>query len=239
MATTNVSLPRYGEAPFDASGNWSRSWYRFFEALSQVVGGRNVPDLSTIIAAIADLRAQVQDQAEPQSDPGVHQALMLIDELQGRMVERHITQQINLKLQELEEWVMSLPTPNNTQFALKSDLSLYALLAGATFTGNVNAPKFQTDSGSASAPTGTATTVYTLPNIATPATYLVSANIGQVADAVNYGAFAIVITDTGSARIALQNNAANQTITLSGLAVRSTQSSGSTQTIFANITRIG
>ncbi|MBY4730741.1 hypothetical protein K6V90_09375 [Cupriavidus pauculus] len=239
MATTQVSLPSYREPPLDINGQWSRAWWRFFESVSKVIGPGQTPDLSAIIAAIADLRTQVQDQAVQETDPAIHHALTAIEEIQARMIERHVAREITAKVQELEEWMMGLPTPNSTQFALKSDLSLYALLSGATFTGNVNAPKFQTDSGSAIATTGTATTVYTLPNIVTPATYLVTANIGQVADAVNYGAFAVVMTDTGSARIAMQNNAANQSISLSGLAVRSTQSSGTTQTIFANITRIG
>lgn len=125
MATTNVSLPRYGEAPFDASGNWSRSWYRFFEALSQVVGGGNVPDLSTIIAAIADLRGQVQEQAIAPSDISAQLALA--------------------RLQGLEEWVMGLSQgPDLSQYVLlqtlQNVLAAYAPLASPALTGTPTAP---------------------------------------------------------------------------------------------------
>lgn len=134
MATTNVSLPRYGEPPFDPNGQWSRSWYRFFEALSQVAGGGNVPDLSAIIAAITELRGQIQEQAITPSD---------------------ITAQLALaRLQGLEEWVMGLSKgPDLSQYVLfqtlqdvlsayapLSALAAYAPLASPGLTGIPTAP---------------------------------------------------------------------------------------------------
>lgn len=135
-------------------------------------------------------------------------------------------------------------SPGTSQFYARgdhvhpTDTSL-AALAGASFTGTVWAPKFQTAvsaiSGSAS---GTAKTIYVIPNGA-PAAFLVSANIGTTNDTGNYNAFAVVLSDGSSARLAVSNNASLQTITLSGLNVQSTQNSGATQTINAVITRIG
>lgn len=114
-----------------------------------------------------------------------------------------------------------------------------APLYAPTFTGTVTAPKFQTAAASASALTGVATTVYALPNLALAALYLVHANIGNVADAVNYGAFAVIATDGSSARIVSNNSAPLQVINLSSLNIQCQQSSGSTQTIIMTVTRIG
>src|SRR5438132_457457 len=63
-------------------------------------------------------------------------------------------------------------------------------------------------------------------------------NIGSVADAVNYGAFAVIFTDGATARIILANNAPVQTISLSGLILQSAQSSGGTASITGIVTRI-
>lgn len=120
---------------------------------------------------------------------------------------------------------------------------------GSVFMGTGGAPAFvsnptlaaslfYTTQASVSAPNGVATTIYTLPN-ATPAVYLVSANVGGTGDTTHYNAFAIVIADGSSARLAFTNNGTLQTITLSGLAVQSTQSSGVTLTINMTVTRVG
>lgn len=90
-------------------------------------------------------------------------------------------------------------------------------------------------SGVASA---TPTTIYTIPNIGTTGTWLVSCNLGNKNDTTNFSAYAVILSDGSSARIALSNNAAQQTITLSGLNVQSTQSSGSAQTLYTSVTRI-
>lgn len=118
------------------------------------------------------------------------------------------------------------------------DISGKAPLASPTFTGIVTAPIFQTATSSAVAPNGVATTICTLPN--GPASmWLVSANIGNVSDAVNYSAYAVIATDGATARLTTVANASLQTITLSGLNVQSTQGSGGTQNINMTITRIG
>lgn len=111
--------------------------------------------------------------------------------------------------------------------------------AGDTFTGTVTAPKFQTATATvAGVASGVATTIYTMPS-ASPAMYLVSANIGSVSDAVNFQAFAVIAADNGSARLVSVSNATTQTITLVGLAIKSTQSSGVAQTINMTVTKIG
>lgn len=114
----------------------------------------------------------------------------------------------------------------------------YALLAGASFTGQVSAPRFFSSTASVSAPSGVATTVFTIPTAA-PALYIVMVNIGLVGDAVNFGAIGIIYADSASTRFVLQNNSSTQTISLSGLNVQSTQATGATQTINGTITRIG
>lgn len=125
MATTQTSLPSYREPPFDANGNWSRSWWRFFESISKTIGGGNVPDLSAIIAAITELRSQIQEQAITPSD---------------------ITAQLALaRLQGLEEWVMGLSQgPDLSQYVLlqtlQNVLAAYAPLASPALTGLPTAP---------------------------------------------------------------------------------------------------
>jgi hypothetical protein len=111
------------------------------------------------------------------------------------------------------------------------------VLAALGFTPQDANGTFKTYTGSASAASAVATTVYTLPNTA-PATYLVSVNVGAVGDAANYSAFAVVSTDGATARLTTVMNAPLQTITLVGLAVKSTQSSGATRTINVTITKV-
>lgn len=114
----------------------------------------------------------------------------------------------------------------------------FALLAGAIFTGAVTAPRFTSSVAAVSAPTGVATTVFTLPNAA-PALYVAMVNIGLVGDAVNFGAVGVIYADSVSTRFVVQNNSSTQTISLSGTAIRSTQATGSTQTINGTLIRIG
>ena len=107
-----------------------------------------------------------------------------------------------------------------------------------TFSATLTAAKFQTATTSVSAPSATPTTIFTIPNGAV-SMYLVSANIGSVGDAANYSAFAIIAADGATARIVSGTNAPLQTITLSGLNVQSTQSSGATRAINLTATKIG
>lgn len=90
----------------------------------------------------------------------------------------------------------------------------------------------------AAAVSGTAYTLYTFSNTA-PQTWLVSANIGTTGDTTHYDAFAIVITDGSSARIAFSNFGSLMSITLSGLNLQVTQSSSVNQTINVTLTRVG
>ncbi len=91
----------------------------------------------------------------------------------------------------------------------------------------------------ASVSTGTATTIYTLPN-ASPAAYLAHANFNFTSnDTTNYSAFAVILSDGSAARIALSNNAVSMSISLSGLNIQVTQSSGASQPVNLILTRIG
>lgn len=95
-----------------------------------------------------------------------------------------------------------------------------------------------TDVASATATSGVATTVYTLPNLTGSALYQVHASVGAAGDAANFGASALVYTDGASTRIASVNNATLQTISLSGLAIQTTQTSGASQTAVVSVTRL-
>jgi hypothetical protein len=134
------------------------------------------------------------------------------------------------------------PGTNTTQLATTAfAAALVALKANVdnpTFTTAATSPKFLTASGTTGGvATGVAGLIYTLPNVGFAA-YLVSASI-NAGDATNYGAFAVILADGTTTRIALGSNAGSQTITVSGLSVYSTQSSGTTQTLSYVVTRIG
>lgn len=125
-----------------------------------------------------------------------------------------------------------------TAAAARTNLGVPAAADG-THTGATTVELVRTATATvAGVASGVATTIYTLANSTTPRAYLVQVNIGNVNDAVNYSAFAVVLTDGVSARFALQNNGANQTVTLSGLNIRSTQTSGIAASITATVTRI-
>lgn len=79
--------------------------------------------------------------------------------------------------------------------------------------------------------TGVSTPILILPS--SRGIWLVDVNIGPVSDAVNFQAAALIATDGASARILASWNAALQTITLAGLTVSSTQSSGAPQNMNA------
>ena len=97
--------------------------------------------------------------------------------------------------------------------------------AGAwTFPVSVKSGSF-----SVSATTATATTAIALPAAGTNV-YMVTIG-GVVSDAVNYGAWALIAKCGNSARILTKNDATFMTITLSGMNVQVTQSSGGTQTV--------
>jgi len=79
--------------------------------------------------------------------------------------------------------------------------------------------------------TGVSTPILILPS--SRGIWLVAVNIGPVGDAVNFQAAALIATDGNSARILQVWNAPAQTLTLAGLTVSSTQSSGGSQNMNA------
>lgn len=87
------------------------------------------------------------------------------------------------------------------------------------------------DTSTDSVPTGVATTVLNLP--ISNGLWLITVGIGPVGNAAAYQAMAFVFSDGTSTRLMLAQNGTNQTITLSGQAVQTTQSSGSSQTVNA------
>jgi hypothetical protein len=117
MATTSISLPNYREPLQDAQGNVSRSWWLFFQGLAKVVGGGQVPDLSTIIAVLTDLTKQVQDQAFELPDTGIHDLAVAVSELAGRLEGTQNVTKLQSKLDELESVIGALQQPaQNTPF---------------------------------------------------------------------------------------------------------------------------
>lgn len=117
------------------------------------------------------------------------------------------------------------------------------LSASPTFTGTITADiiaatTYTSLTGSASANNGVATTCITLPS-STVGIYFVFANLGSQGDTANYGTYAVINTDGASSRILTQVDGALQSISISGLDVKSSQFSGSTQTIYMTATRLG
>lgn len=90
----------------------------------------------------------------------------------------------------------------------------------------------------ASAATATPVTIMTLPVLAGWSVYLVSATRNNVNDAANYNTTAIVSTNGTAARITTLQSGALLTITLSGLNVQATQSSGGAAVITYSIFKI-
>ena len=87
--------------------------------------------------------------------------------------------------------------------------------------------QFNTFAGTMIVANATPTTLF---NVVNNGLYIVNAYI-SVADATNYDAYAIILSANGDSRIATQSNGTLVLITLSGGAVRVTQSAGSSQTI--------
>jgi hypothetical protein len=86
----------------------------------------------------------------------------------------------------------------------------------------------------------TAGTLFTLPDrTSNISTYIVSATINSAsASAANYSAYAIICVQNTTAKIMTQVNGALMTITLSGLNVQVTQSSGGNQDCVGTVTRV-
>ena len=141
---------------------------------------------------------------------------------------------------------------NNYDFRVESDNNANALLVDAgsdtvcigtattsgaiANTSPLTAGRFRTLAGAQSAATATATTLVTLP--AGFATYIVNAGFNGVNDAGAYGATAIVHTDGSTNSITQLVNPSGMTISMSGMAVQATQTSGSRLNISFSILRM-
>ena len=95
---------------------------------------------------------------------------------------------------------------------------------------------FKTSSASVSAATATATTVFTLSS-SNFATYIISAGL-EAGDPGNYHEVAIISQQGSTLQVTTLVNAALMSISVSGLNIQATQSSGLTQTVKAHLTCI-
>jgi len=110
-------------------------------------------------------------------------------------------------------------------------------IAGGTMTGELKAPLFDSITATVSSPNNTATTIYTFPNTSS-AFWLASVDLGDVGDATNYGVFAIIHTLGPGARIMQNLPAGFSAISLSGLSIQVTQTSGGSQIVHLTLTRV-
>lgn len=191
-------------------------------------------NLSAILGRLADLETQISGLTPDLS--GLYQRL---GELESLLIEQPPRRDPTSTTPAMD----GTATLGNEQRYARGDHvhptdTSRAPVASPTFTGVVTSPKYQTATFSGSVATATPITVFAIPNAA-PGAYLVHVNVGIANDATNYSAFAVVLSDGTSARIALSNNAVNQTITLSGLNIQTTQNSGATQPINATIVKVG
>lgn len=110
--------------------------------------------------------------------------------------------------------------------------------ANATVGGTMTADTFRSLVGSSFVGSGVAATVLTLPS-GTLATYIVRASLSGVTnDPTNYAAVSIVCVDGTAARITSLMTASLMSISLSGLNVQLTQSSGANQTVVGTALRM-
>lgn len=125
----------------------------------------------------------------------------------------------------------------STQFVI-NEFTAPVAIGSVTAAPSVRSALFSSATATnAAVASGVATTVYAFPNTV-PQVWQVFANIGTTGAAANYTAFATVCTDGASARI-VANNGTNMTLTLSGLNLQATQTSGVAQTLNTVLTRIG
>ena len=111
-----------------------------------------------------------------------------------------------------------------------------ASTGSAANTASVVGGIFTTASGTVSAATATATTIFTCPTLVT-GLYLVNAQLGSN-DPATYGAVSLVGVGNTTLRATSLATGTNITITVSGQTIRSTQTSGLTQTITWTVTRL-
>lgn len=107
-------------------------------------------------------------------------------------------------------------------------------------TGGVVIPNgaIRSANGATSAANSTATTMFTFPN-ANLTNWLVSCNLSTSGDVTNYGASSIVATGGATAKATALQTATLMVISVSGLALQCSQSSGATNTITWSVLRWG
>lgn len=103
--------------------------------------------------------------------------------------------------------------------------------ANATVSGYMSASRFRSSSNTQTLSHATATTMHTIPATGQDRFDYFARIDGAVDDATNYTAIATVLHDGTTARLVAANNGGLLTITLSGLNVQVTQSSGTSQSI--------
>ena len=109
----------------------------------------------------------------------------------------------------------------------------FALLRDA-----VAQPSSQAITFEAVAPHNVLTDCGTLPNTTQVSTWIIQADITSVSDAANYAAMMIVVTDQATSAIRVNGNAPLLTITVAGLNLSVTQTSGGSQTVRTSIVRL-
>ena len=95
----------------------------------------------------------------------------------------------------------------------------------------------KTISGSVSAASGTATTLYTAPSLAN-GTYIVSVGLNNTAEPAVYSAVSLISVDSTVIQATTLKTATGMTISISGQNVQATQASGITTTIVWTATRV-
>jgi len=133
--------------------------------------------------------------------------------------------------------VTNTGTGNNVLSASPT-LTGTANFAGITATGTTKSSVFNTDTGSASVPNATWTTVYTFANIGASQCYLVTVNIGSTGLAGSVGVMGIVTIDNNSSNMLTSFAPSGQIIRMSGLSLQTYQTTGGTQTGYAYTVRI-
>jgi len=130
-----------------------------------------------------------------------------------------------------------LTISGNSVTADGTDATIDLNLVPKGTTGKVIAPIFNTTTPSdVVVPTATATTIYTFASINNISAYLVT--VGAVVADATYSGSALVVTDNGSARIAIAGNGTFAALSISGLNLQLTQASGANRTYRIRVLRV-
>lgn len=221
--------------PFsNPDGTPERNWYELLLNLFKRTGGTQPSsDVDDLLNLIYEMQAQAETQSLSAQSALLLSALCAMSDALEQRSHAPDMSAITARLDDLERRTQESTDVNAIQRRLDELENLSPM--------NVEVSRYveQFIAGPASLPTGVATTIHTLRNGA-PAAWLVHARFNFIAnDTANYSAFAVIVSDGSSARIALSNNGALMTIGLSGLNVQVTQSSGGTQSVTLSISKVG